>query len=383
MKILFVHTPPDLYGASRSLLRLTSKLVEDSNNVYVLLVEKGNLYGELISKGVKVILHPELVLLSRDKVNSLKKIFKNLISLPRSVIYLKKLFSEINPEIIHSNTSLLLSPAIAAFLSGKKHIWHIREFFSEFGFFWKIYRRIIIALSDKIICVSRAVGDQFPDNKKVIVINNGFPLEEFDGISTERIREFKNTYNLNYKLMVGVVGRIKLLRKGQETFIRAASMLKDKYPQIHFVIIGSPFSGNEDHLLKLKKMIDELDLKNSVTLTGDVEDIKAAISSLDIVVLPSALPEPFGGIVIEAMALCKPVVGTSIGGTIEQITEGENGFLFEAGNYSQLSSKLENLIINVQLRKKMGQSGRNTFLNKFEFTIFYNSIMSQYLSLNS
>ncbi|OGU35638.1 MAG: hypothetical protein A2068_13820 [Ignavibacteria bacterium GWB2_35_6b] len=218
-------------------------------------------------------------------------------------------------------------------------------------------------------------------NKKIIVLNNGFPAAEFTPVDSVRIIKFKNDFKLNGKLLVGVIGRIKFGRKGQDVFVKAVSLIKDKYPNVQFIIIGSPFPGNEDHLTMLKKMIIELNLKNNITLTGDVVDIKAAISALDISVLPSALPEPFGGVVIESMAFGKPVIGTNIGGTIDQIIDGKSGFLVNPNDSNVLAEAMEKLIINENLRLEMGNKGRELFLSKFEFEKYYEKIKLIYGSI--
>jgi glycosyltransferase involved in cell wall biosynthesis len=77
------------------------------------------------------------------------------------------------------------------------------------------------------------------------------------------------------------VGRIKFQRKGQEVFVRAAHLLRERFPDARFLCIGSPFPGNESHLADLLKLIRELGLEDYVLCTGDVDDIKAAIAGLD------------------------------------------------------------------------------------------------------
>ncbi len=385
MRIIFAHTPPDLYGASRSLLRLTSRLVKDGNEVQVILNDEGELGRELKKNGIKVIIQKKLFHITRERFKKLSSLIF-VFSLPFSVLQITKILRRIEPDIVHTNTALIISPAIAAFLMNKKHIWHMRETFIEYGSLWKIYRILILFLSSKVIAVSKPVAEQFiykKINNKVVVLNNGFPADEFTPIPTERIMKFKNDFHLNGKLLVGVIGRIKFGRKGQDIFVKASSLIRDKYPNVHFVIIGSPFPGNEEHLTMLKKMIMDLKLEANVTLTGDVKDIKAAISALDISVLPSVLPEPFGGVVIESMAFAKPVIGTNIGGTTEQIVDGESGYLINPNDSPALAEAMERLIINKELRLKMGQKGRELFLSKFEFGKFYTDLMNIYTTTSN
>jgi glycosyltransferase involved in cell wall biosynthesis len=128
-------------------------------------------------------------------------------------------------------------------------------------------------------------------------------------------------------------------------------------------------------------MVVRLDLERDVIFTGDVEDIQAAYGVLEISVLPSGLPEPFGGVVIESMAMAKPVVGTRLGGTIEQIADGTTGFLVEPNNAGELASAIGRLLQDKELRIQLGENGRTRYLQLFEFENFYRKMLGVYSRL--
>jgi len=239
-------------------------------------------------------------------------------------------------------------------------------------------------LSDAVIAVSAAVGGQFgePDGRgRVRVIHNGFPRQEFEGVGEDRVRAFRALFGLNGCPTVGVVGRIKLRRKGQEVFIKAVARLADRLPEVKFLLIGSPFPGNEEHLREVKRMIARYGLEERVIYTGDVADIKAALASLDITVLPTTLPEPFGGVVVESMAMGKPVIGTRVGGTVEQIENGATGILVEPDDPEALARAMESLLADAPLRSEMGARARKRFLALFEFEPFYGKVSQLYEEL--
>jgi glycosyltransferase involved in cell wall biosynthesis len=211
------------------------------------------------------------------------------------------------------------------------------------------------------------------------VIHNGFPANEFVDVAANRVEQFKAKYlSSEASYLVGVVGRIKFQRKGQEVFARAAALLRDKFPQARFLCIGSPYPGNEIHLSNLLRLVDELNLEGYVQYTGDIEDIKAAIKALDVVVLASAQPEPFGGVVIEAMALARPVVATGIGGSLEQVVDGVTGYLVEPGDPISMAEAIAKLLESSERRRMFGENGRARFLEKFEFEQFYQTILDVY-----
>jgi glycosyltransferase involved in cell wall biosynthesis len=380
MRILFAHNNADLYGSSRSLLRLASRLVKDGSDVYVVLPFEGALNGELREAGIQVMVLPGMAVIERAAFRSLAGLLSFSVRLPVSIWRMMRLIRRLRPDLVHSNTSVMLPSAIAARMSRVRHIWHIREFYTEFPGFWKAYQRIMGACSDSIVCVSKAVQEQFSSSvrKTTTVIHNGFPLEEFEPVGQERINRFKAAFGLENRRLVGLVGRIILQRKGHEIFVQAAALLKDRFPDVRFLVVGACYPGNEFHGENLNQLIDELGVDDFVVQTGEVEDIKSAYAALDVSVLASAKPEPFGGVVIESMALGKPVVGTNIGGTPEQLQDGVTGLLVPPGNAEAMADALARLLEDESLCQRMGVSARKRFEREFGFEPFYLKMMRVY-----
>jgi len=377
--ILFGHSVADLYGASRSLLRLAGRLARDGHTVMAVLPGSGPLEAELERAGVEVYIRPELAAVDRRNFN-IRGMAQTAGRLTAHLFRLAAFIRRRRVELVHTNTALILSTPLAARLAKCRHLWHIRESFAEFPRLWPLWRRVMLGLSDRIVAVSEAVARQFGGEGagRVRVIHNGFPRTEFDGVSPARVADFKRRFGLDGGPLVAVIGRLKLRRKGQEVFLKAASMLAGRFPAARFLLIGSPYPGNEAHLEELKRIAAELGISERVVFTGDVEDIKAAYAALDVAVLPGSLPEPFGGVVIESMAMGKPVVGTRLGGTVEQIVDGETGFLVEPDNPAELAARVEQLLANEALRREMGRRGRERFLRHFEFETFYKRITDLY-----
>ena len=381
MRILFVHSGADMYGASRSLLRLTTRLAQDANAVKVVLPYDGPLREALERQGIEVDLENGLSIVTRRMFRTPLGLLKFVLNVPLSTCKLWFKAREFRPDLIHTNTALIIPPGIVSRLMFIPHVWHVREFFSEFPWFLRVYQWFMLTFSDVIICVSGPVASQFHPlvrKKRIVVVHNGIPKDELTKPDDTRVDKFRNTYGLNGQLLVGVVGRIKMGRKGQDVFVKAAALLHDKYPGAKFICIGSPFPGNDNHLRHLVDQVNRAGLTPQFVYTGDVPDVQAAYAALDVSVLPSVLPEPFGGVVLESMAMGKPVVGTRIGGTVEQIEDGVTGLLVEPGNENSLAEALDKLLADADLRQRMGENARQRFLSEFEMTAFYERILSIY-----
>jgi glycosyltransferase involved in cell wall biosynthesis len=381
MTILYVHSGADLYGASRSLLRLSSRLVSDGNRIVVLLPYDGPLHGELVTSGVSVLIDPTLAVVTRGRLRQIGGILSLMFDLLRSVRHLRGVIREFRPDVVHTNTAIVVSSGIAARLENVPHMWHVRESFVEFGWLWAIYQWFMWLFASRVICVSEAVRQQFVSfirHRKTLVIHNGVPSSEFCAVSEDRVRKFRRRYGLENFLLVGVVGRLKMVRKGQDTFLKAAALLRADYPDVRFVLIGSHFPGNENHTAALLRLGKTLGIEDKVVYTGDVPDIRAAYAALDISVLPSQQPEPFGGVVIESMASGKPVIGTNIGGTVEQIEDEKTGLLIPPGDPEALSTALRRLLDDPSLRARFGEAGKVRFEQMFEFELFYERIRRIY-----
>jgi glycosyltransferase involved in cell wall biosynthesis len=362
-RILYLHHNADTYGASRSLLRLLARLPRDRFQALVLLAEDGPLRGKLEALNVEVILGPVSVI-TRPVFHSWR-IVPFLARLPFSVLHIWRLIRTRRIDLVHTNTGVILSSALAAKLARVPHVWHIRDWFQEFKSFWRPYSHCILAASNRVVAVSRAVAEQFPASPKVEVIHNGFSLEEFAVPKAKLSQAFRDQFNLGDEFVVGCVGRIKWVRKGQEILVQAAALLRKNGIRAKYVLVGAPFPGNEDHLDRLRTMIQELNLESCVVLTGELEDARPAYAAMDVFVLPSAQPEPFGGVVMEAMSMGVPVIATAIGGSLDQIEDGITGFLIPPSDPQALAEKIELLVREPALRSRMAQAGPERIARNF------------------
>ena len=370
MVILSVHNSADIYGASRCLLNLFSLIVQPTqpnsqpaHEVHVVLPSDGPLVPLLQSHGIHVHIHPRLVIIDRAQLSSLRGRLTFLLNFPLSVLYLLALSLRLRADLLHTNTAVLPSPALAAFLARKPHLWHLREFFSEFPSIWRVFQHYMARLSTRVLCISHAVEQQFTPTlrPRCTILYDGLDDIPSDPTPATTLRASLN----NPPVLIGCVGRIKFLRKGQEVLVRAAALLRPTHPDLHYAILGSVSPGNEDHLTNLHALIHSLHLDDRFHFLGEIPDTRPLYPAFDLTVVPSVLPEPFGLVVMESMAAGTPVIGSHCGGIPEQIVDGRTGLLFAPGNHEALAAAIHHLLADPALRHSMARESRLRFLHHF------------------
>lgn len=203
------------------------------------------------------------------------------------------------------------------------------------------------------ICMSSWQNETFLNNKAVLV---------YEGIDLESIHEVaehdksKSIVDPKKQLVVGLVGRIAPM-KGQDTYINAAKIVLERRPDVRFFMYGEINSGYyQDYYLELLDMIKKYGIGDKVLFRGFVSKEEDIYPELDISVVPS-LFEPFGRVIIEAMAFCKPVIATNVAGPLDIITE-QTGILVPVNDPKSLANAILFLADNPEVRDNMGKAGR-------------------------
>ncbi|MDI6688800.1 MAG: glycosyltransferase, partial [Desulfobacterales bacterium] len=157
-------------------------------------------------------------------------------------------------------------------------------------------------------------------------------------------------------LIVGTVGRLTPV-KGHRYLVEAAGKIVDARPDTTFVFLGDGELSDE-----LKNMASRLGIEENVKFPGWRPDVAEVMSIFDIFVLPS-LNEGMGRVLVEAMALGKPIVASDVGGITDLVVHGENGFLVPVGNVDAMAVRINDLLESAEKRKKMGENGKSRSVN--------------------
>jgi glycosyltransferase involved in cell wall biosynthesis len=288
--------------------------------------------------------------------------------------------NEIN--LVHLNTGLCHGTPgiIASWLTGTPCVCHVRMF-DELSHFDRVFARFV----DSFVYISRAVAENYitqgiPSAKGTVVHNAVDSTEfsiDFDKVSVRQ--EFGCTAQ---ECLVGVVSRLDWW-KGHEYFLEAVAEALQQIPNLKGLIIGEPETTpqNQEYFRMLQSLTKSLGLEDKVIFTGFRSDVPRLMSALDVVVLSSSAPEPFGRAVIEGMAAGKPVVATAAGGVLEIIEDGVNGLLVPCKDSSALAQAILLLLSDQGKAAQVGSVARQFVVKKFSLERHVAEVQSVYDSV--
>ncbi len=276
------------------------------------------------------------------------------------------------PTLLHANTNFTAEYA-GVLARGLKlpTVGHIRDIepFGRLGRWTIRQNTCLIAISG---AVQRFLLDEQAPARQIVRVYDGVDLRHYQPNEAPTGRQTN--------VVIGIVGQIGR-RKGHLVLFEAFRNLTTAYPALRLWVVGQePAHSHEHYTEELRRYVDTYHLEDRITFWGFHADIPALLAQLDLVVLPS-LQEPFGKIVIEAMAMGKPVVASSVGGVPEIVEHGKTGLLIPPDNTDALRQALEQLVLNPDMRCKMGQVGQKRVRHLFSLQHHVQAIERVYATM--
>jgi len=289
-------------------------------------------------------------------------------------------------SLVHINNSFKvdLSWMLVPKILRVKCVCHQRGFVETSLKIGSFRRWVINHWIDKVVCISEAVRKDCQKHGvfNCVVIHNGLDADNFAGkvLGTDIRRQFRLS-EATYPIL-GIVGNIKHW-KGQHVVIDAVARLRGNFPAIRLLIVGAPPDKEKSYqyFLELRRRVENLQLQENVIFTGYRSDIPDIIDNLDILVHSSVTPEPFGRVILEGMALKKPVIATAHGGPLEIINSGESGILVPPNDIQAMADAIKFLAEDKYAAHRIGESGHNFLVEFFNSKINVDKTENVYLSL--
>lgn len=352
-KVLFLIKNSNIGGAQISLQTLVAHLRDGDFQPVVVVGENGPLCQRLEKINTKFYIYPiENIHLS------------NPIPFMRTIKFLRHIIKYEGIRLIHTNSHVDNQyGVIAAKLARVPHILHVRGF-SRDQYTWKKFYN----LGSMAICNSEYTRKQFVAysgfKKRVEVIYNGVDTSVFTQDISKRLAMRKHFGLRDDDFVMGMAGRLTE-DKGQLHLLKSLATILKKKPNYKILIAGdAKLHPGTKYPQQIVSFIKKNDLNRSVLMTGFLEDMTSFYNALDLFLLPS-FREPFGRVLIEAMATKIPVVASRVDGIPEIVEHEKVGYLVEPQDVIGWCECIEKLWCQDSLRNKLGEAGRRKVLEKF------------------
>ena len=270
------------------------------------------------------------------------------------------------PDVVHTNSLKAgVYGTVAARMAGIPSVWHVHDRISRDYLPAQavvLVRQLAKTLPDAVIANSESTLAtlQLPAGQGTVVPSYFISSGSAVGERSLNQDEHRRT---DPSLVVGLVGRIAPW-KGQHVFLRAFSQAFPEGPE-RAVIVGAPLFGQDEAAYAdgLKSLAEELEVAGRVDFRRFRSDVAGEFEKMDIAVHASIVPEPFGLVVVEAMAAGLPVVAADAGGPAEIITDEVDGLLYPLGDVEALAATLRRLAGDASWRARLGAAARERASN--------------------
>lgn len=378
-RIAFFTHYTELYGANKSLINLVEGLLKAQlAEVMLVTPSEGKITRFARKNSIPYLVLPfynEVQYGPRKGTDILKNIFKLLYNWLLVLRHSRKLDRF---DIIHSNSSATLIGAYFAKWKQKPHIWHIREYGWEdykftYNFGYQYFQRWLNR-SSAIIGISGSIYQHriasSPVKTKAVIYNGVIFAGEIPPPSVG-----PETQDISDKVIFAVIGLIRK-EKNQMEALRAFQQIYKTHNTTELWVIGD---GDPEYIHTLKTFVSRNGLSECVKFTGFVDDITPVYKSLYCLLMCSA-NEALGRVTIEAMVNNVPVIGYNNAGTAEIIRDNYNGLLYSDGP-TELSWKMELLLNDKGLVKKIKQNARLEIQKKFTIEKYSKTVYNVYTSI--
>jgi glycosyltransferase involved in cell wall biosynthesis len=366
--VVYVQPSSEVGGSDIALFRLVGALDRSRFRPVVVLPGDGPLVASLRAANVPVRFVPMLQLRPiRDPVYQLRF----ALGFWPAVIRLARLIQRERAQVVHSNSLYTLYGMWASRLVGRPHVWHIREIPSGPESIRRALATVVRRGARRVVPMTYAVAELFGPREglgpSIVPIPDGIDVAEFHpSISGARIRS-----ELGIAPEAAVVGFVARLDpwKGADVFVRAAAEILRERPDTRFIVCGGELAGYESYAKGIRDLASRAGLDGRITFTewryrlGDIPEVMAAI---DVLLHPPIGPEPFGLVLVEAMATARPVVASRIGGITEVVVDGLTGELVPPGDWRAAASAVLRLLNDPARAQRMGAAGRARAMEEFE-----------------
>ena len=280
---------------------------------------------------------------------------------------LARLIDEQQVDVVHLHWGKDLTLAVLAKLYAKRKPKLVMTRHMKFPAMKDgLLHRFLYKHINHIMAISQTMAHDLrrfiPENVRPDISVNYLGIDDTTPFSAEEAQQTRVLYDPdNTCFLVALVGRIDY-DKGHEFLLDALKIAKTKGLPFKAVIVGHPMQ--ESYLFALKQKVNDAGLNEQMIFTGFVDEPRCLMQACDVLVL-TTIEETFGLVLIEAMSVGTPVVGSNRGGVPEIIDDKHTGLLFESCDSQSLFEALEYLYLNHEQAKSYAEQAKIKVKTKF------------------
>jgi glycosyltransferase involved in cell wall biosynthesis/GT2 family glycosyltransferase len=353
LRVVIVDHCAQLSGGELALARLLDAV--ENVDCHVILGEHGPLEARLreSNASVEVLpLDPAVRHARRAQIRASAGMLGRIPATISAIAALRRRLRELQPDVVHTNSlKAAVYGGIAARLAGAPVVWHARDRITsdyvpaQAALAIKVLARFV---PNGIVFNSQTTRDTYGDTPIFAIIPS--PIV-YDSVAPALAARATDEHAPARFAMVGRLAPWK----GQDVFLQAFAHAFGTGNE-RAVVAGSAMFGEDDYAQGLKALADDLGIAEQVEFAGFVPDVDDVLARVDVLVHASVLPEPFGQVVVEGMAIGLAVIAAAAGGPAEVITDGVDGVLVAPGDVDALARAMRALASDPERRRELGHA---------------------------
>lgn len=368
-RVLYVNQWHGLGGAEISLLRVMEQLPRGQIQP-TLACPPGTLAEEAIAMGVEVfpVEFPSPILGGKPSATDMQRLYDAIAS----------------SDIVHAYS--VRTGWYAGRLCRRLHVPMVWSIHDLFPFAWqRIWLQMVAHYyAHGVVAYSGILQRQFgrSSRHKVYLIPHGVDTQKFFPIGTPQRAQIRQQFQTPVDALIVLhMGRIMRF-KGQHLFLQTAQRLLSKYPYQHkptFWLAGDDSMGDPRYAQRMQD--ESRKIQPFVRWLGFQRNVSPVVAAADVLVHCSTHPEPFGLVILEAMACGTAVVSANRGAPTEIIEHGRTGLLLPPNDVSALAQGVYRLIEDDEQRQSIAANARRVACERYTLQQHVQQLIDLYRSL--
>jgi glycosyltransferase involved in cell wall biosynthesis len=313
--VLYIQPVAERGGSDQALVRMIRTLPREAFDCHVVVPGPSPMAPALRAAGATVHVVPMRRLTGSG---GLRYRLGYIVAWPATVARLSGVARRIGADVIHTNSLHSLYGWAVALRLRRPHVWHAREIVVQSGAALRVERFLARRFAVVVVAISDAVAAMLGLPNTEVILDDVDP----ETFGPQRAGRARASLGIGDDVpLVVFAGRLDVW-KGLDVLLDALPAIRSKEPDAELVVAGPTVTGKEAYAAHLEARSARL---GGVHWLGPRDDVADLVADADVVAAPSTFPEPYGLVLVEALASGTPVVTTDMGGAAEVAAAAGDG----------------------------------------------------------